>query len=379
MKKNKLTYLLILVAFLFTSIQGMGSSIEEKKRLIQKIEEEIARNNSRIERNKEKIKDIDNKTETVKEKIVRLEKTLKKIEKEKDVLKGKIEIVNRKIDYGRRGLKFSSSELASVENDRIVLLQVWQKNDVGDPDDIENFKKILDANQDRQDEIKGVRKDISKSKREIEVEQRKLKKLERELARKEEEQEKTKKEQNRLIAQYSRTKDQTITQTKEAKKSITHLQREKRAIEKEIEKIIRNRTKQLHNVNYSSVAKHLGSLGSPLKGGRIVVRYNQRKAGNVRSSGQEIRGRLGDVVVAANKGKVIYAGKFLSMGKVVMIDHGYNLITIYGNLIGIHVKLNQRIKKGEDLGVLGLNSTGNSTLYYETRFNLKSVNPDNFN
>lgn len=371
---KKLIFCLTLIIF---TTNTFSNSLDEKKNQINQIENEIKRKGEEIKKNTQKIKTIDKKTETLKEQINRVEKELKIIESEKELLKAKIDVVSRKVDYGKRNLKFSSKELTNMENDYVAMLQSWQKKKITDEVDTYNFKEILKANQERQEEIKSVQHNIKKVKEDIEKEQRNLKKLQSQLAYKERQQESKKRQHNNLIAQYNKDKKITTAKTKQAKNTITNLQKQKAAIEKEIDNIIRTRTKQLGNVNYSTIAKNLGSFKNPISG-RVVVGFNQAKVGGIRSSGQEIQGNLGDRVTAANKGKVIYAGKFMNMGKVVMIDHGYNLITIYGNLISNYVKLGQAVRKGSEIGILGLNLDGRSYLYYETRFNLKSSNPNNF-
>jgi len=371
---KKLIFFLILMIL---NINIYSNSLDEKKDQINQIEDEIKRNDEEIKKNTQKIKTIDKETETLKEQIIRLEKELKIIESEKELLKEKIDVVSRKIDYGQRNLKFSSKELTNMENEYIAMLLSWQKKEIIDETDTYNFKEILKANQDRQEEIKNVQNNIKKVKENIEKEQRNLRRLESQLAYKERQQESKKRQHNNLIIKYNKDKKITTAKTNKAKNTITSLQKQKVAIEKEIDNIIKTRTKQLGNVNYSTIVKNLGSFKKPISG-RVIVGFNQAKVGGIRSSGQEIQGTLGDRVVAANKGKVIYSGKFMNMGKVVMIDHGYNLITIYGNLISSYLKLGETIKKGNEIGILGLNLDGKSYLYYETRFNLKSSNPNNF-
>lgn len=371
---KKLIFFLTLVII---TTNTFSNSLDDKKNQISQIENEIKKKGEEIKKNALKIKTIDKKTETLKEQIIRVEKELKIIESEKELLKIKIDVVSRKVDYGKRNLKFSSKELTNMENDYVAMLQSWQKKEITDEVDTYNFKEILKANQERQEEIKSVQNNIKKVKENIEKEQKNLKKLQSELAYKERQQESKKRQHNNLIAQYNKDKKLTTAKTNQAKNTITNLQKQKAAIEKEIDNIIRTRTKQLGNVNYSTVAKNLGSFKRPISG-KVVVGFNQAKVGGIRSSGQEIQGKLGDRVISANKGKVIYAGKFMNMGKVVMIDHGYNLITIYGNLISNYVKLGQTVRKGSEIGILGLNSDGRSYLYYETRFNMKSSNPNNF-
>jgi murein DD-endopeptidase MepM/ murein hydrolase activator NlpD len=63
-------------------------------------------------------------------------------------------------------------------------------------------------------------------------------------------------------------------------------------------------------------------------------------------------------------------------GKEVVVDHGYGFTSRYAHLQDIHVKVGQKLKRGEVLGTLG--NTGRSTgphLHYEIRENGRPVNP----
>jgi len=63
-------------------------------------------------------------------------------------------------------------------------------------------------------------------------------------------------------------------------------------------------------------------------------------------------------------------------GNNVIIDHGYGYTTLYAHMQTINVKKGEKVKKGQQIGVVG--STGTSTaphLHYEVRLNKKAVNP----
>ena len=108
----------------------------------------------------------------------------------------------------------------------------------------------------------------------------------------------------------------------------------------------------------------------------MVVKFKQEKAKGVSSNGIEINSKLGAQVKASMKGKVIYVDKLQGLGKVIMVDYGYNTIGVYGNIISSKVKVNDRVSAGETLGILGLSTEGKPNLYYEVRFNLKPINPE---
>jgi hypothetical protein len=120
--------------------------------------------------------------------------------------------------------------------------------------------------------------------------------------------------------------------------------------------------------------KRIGKTIKPLNG-QIVVYFGQKKAGVVESNGIEIKGKVGNPIVAAKSGNVIYADNFQGLGKVVMVDYGEGIIGVYGNLLAIKVGFNSKVSAGQTIGVLGLSSEKEPNLYYELRANLRPIDP----
>ncbi len=58
-------------------------------------------------------------------------------------------------------------------------------------------------------------------------------------------------------------------------------------------------------------------------------------------------------VVAANTGKVVWAGNLGIYGNCVIIDHGLGLFSLYGHLSSVGVREGQEVKKGEVIGRSG--------------------------
>ena len=66
-------------------------------------------------------------------------------------------------------------------------------------------------------------------------------------------------------------------------------------------------------------------------------------------------------------------------GYHVIVNHGYGYHTLYAHMSEIKVKVGQKLKRGDILGLVG--NTGKSTaphLHYEVRKDGKAVNPVNY-
>jgi murein DD-endopeptidase MepM/ murein hydrolase activator NlpD len=117
----------------------------------------------------------------------------------------------------------------------------------------------------------------------------------------------------------------------------------------------------------------------PLRGA-ITSRFGFRRHPIFRlrqfHQGLDIAAPRGTPVAAASGGRVLFAGWYGGYGKLVVLDHGQGLSSLYGHLSVILVRPGQIVTRGQVLGRVG--STGYSTgphLHYEIRQNGRPVNP----
>jgi len=95
--------------------------------------------------------------------------------------------------------------------------------------------------------------------------------------------------------------------------------------------------------------------------------------------GLDIAARTGTPVHATADGIVSRSETVAGYGKLVVIDHGYGFQTYYGHNSKIHVKVGQRVKRGEKIAAVG--NTGASTgshVHYEVRRNNLPLNPKKY-
>lgn len=95
-----------------------------------------------------------------------------------------------------------------------------------------------------------------------------------------------------------------------------------------------------------------------------------------RHKGVDMAGPIGTPIYATADGIVGRAQWVGGYGKYVELNHGGEIQTRYGHMSQILVEPNQRVTKGQIIGLMG--STGRSTgshLHYEVRIAGNSVNP----
>jgi murein DD-endopeptidase MepM/ murein hydrolase activator NlpD len=92
--------------------------------------------------------------------------------------------------------------------------------------------------------------------------------------------------------------------------------------------------------------------------------------------GIDLAAYAGTPIVAPADGRVEAVDRDSGLGKVVVIDHGYGVKTLYGHLLQSYVHTGMRIKRGETIAAVG--NSGLSTgphLHYEVHVNGQAVDP----
>ncbi|WP_223191816.1 M23 family metallopeptidase [Propionispora hippei] len=117
--------------------------------------------------------------------------------------------------------------------------------------------------------------------------------------------------------------------------------------------------------------------------GQVTSRFGYRSSPWGRGSdyhpGIDIASDYGTPIVATADGTVVHSDWSSGYGKLVEVDHGNGIVTLYGHCSQLLVKSGDYVKKGQVVAYMG--STGLSTgthVHYEVRVNGTAVNPDKF-
>lgn len=119
-------------------------------------------------------------------------------------------------------------------------------------------------------------------------------------------------------------------------------------------------------------SKGIGKFIWPTSGHRITQYFHWRHPGI------DIGGKNYSSPIYASADGIVSSAIYSKRGygRHIIINNGNNTNTLYGHLSKLYVERNERVKKGQVIGLLG--STGRSTgphLHFEIRINGQKVNP----
>jgi len=104
-------------------------------------------------------------------------------------------------------------------------------------------------------------------------------------------------------------------------------------------------------------------------------RRSTRSASSTASAGIDITAAEGATVSAVHEGVVAFADAFGGFGNLVIVDHGGQSFSLYGNLLEMAVAKGARVERGETVGTVGPAPAGPPELHFELRIDGQSVDP----
>lgn len=127
---------------------------------------------------------------------------------------------------------------------------------------------------------------------------------------------------------------------------------------------LRNRIPSIRPLDTGWVSSRFGTRSDPFTG---RSRFHH---------GLDFSAPVGTQVRATADGVVIMVQQQRGLGKVIKIDHGGGVVTVYGHLDGFEVAKGDEVQRGQIIARSG--NSGRSTaphLHYEVRLDGRSVNP----
>jgi len=140
--------------------------------------------------------------------------------------------------------------------------------------------------------------------------------------------------------------------------------------------VVSDRSKKEAKNSYELNAK--GEIQGPLKwqwpsSGKLIASFQGDSGFN---KGIDLSGKLGEPVLAAASGRVVYAGSGLSgYGKLLIIKHNEIFLSAYAHNNQLLVKEGDFIKGGQRIADMGSSGTDRVKLHFEIRSDGSPVDP----
>lgn len=111
--------------------------------------------------------------------------------------------------------------------------------------------------------------------------------------------------------------------------------------------------------------------------GEILVGFGDPRAdGRLKWQGVHIAAASGTDIVAVAPGRVVFADWLMGFGMMLILDHGEEVLTVYGYCDSLLARIGDHVEAGEVIATVG-QSGGQTTpgLYFEVRANETSTDP----
>ncbi|MBI4987281.1 MAG: peptidoglycan DD-metalloendopeptidase family protein [Rhodocyclales bacterium] len=106
-------------------------------------------------------------------------------------------------------------------------------------------------------------------------------------------------------------------------------------------------------------------------GGKVIAAYVEGG-----SKGVDIEGRIGEPVLAAEVGKVTYAGSGIrGYGNLLIIQHANSLSSVYAHNSKLLAREGQQVTRGQKIAELGNSDADQAKLHFEIRRQGKPLDP----
>lgn len=360
------------------SMTSAEQKIEESKSRKETLLGELATTKSNIHRLESEIdavnKDISETMDKISLTQKELETSEKELEEQDKIIKARLRAMHENGNIGYLEVLFDSNSFSDFLT-RFHYLQAILKEDVKILSFIQELKQRIEL---QEQELEEQKHSLIESKQAKVDKHDEIKKRSQEKTRLLEAVRAEIKEQERVIEELEEQSSQIET-------IIEKRQQEKREAKRELTAQVDGElTWPLPAYGTNMITSGFGYRTHPITG-REGSFHGGIDIGIPRSSWPASPNYNGNPVdiVAAEQGVVIFTGIQGSLnygyGRVVIIDHGGNITTVYAHAHEILVNEGQRVFAGQPIAIVG--STGSSTgphVHFEVRESGKRVNPMNY-
>ncbi len=344
-----------------------------------KIEAQIKQAKQQQAENQRKSQALDKEVKNVQKEMVSLAKSVRKHEDQLSLLEQKKKELQNQQDELEQKLSLSSLQMAKIMQgmqtlalrpSEILLIQAKTPIQMLRSHRLMqySFPIVGGIQQQTQEDLNA----LSQVKMDLQTKISAIKTTTAELSDKNEQMEKLAQQKKVLQAQYASSYEKSKAKVEKLAKEAKSLKDLLASIEKEQQKKRAKAKTTTRGFGTGAFARARGSLPLPAQG-RITQNFGDTTgASQSHAKGMVVTTRKLAQVAAPFDGTVLFAGPFQNYGKLVIIDHGDNYLTVLAGMDTITTSVGSQLLTGEPIGKMG---TGYTSLYIEVRQNGQAINP----
>ncbi|KZZ33495.1 murein hydrolase activator EnvC, partial [Oleiphilus sp. HI0117] len=235
--------------------------------------------------------------------------------------------------------------------------------------DMRFFAYINEARSEKISEVQDILNIIKNTEKKILVKKNKL-----------HEQHKLQQQQRLELKKEQAARKQVLAKLKANIKNNTQRLEKMRKDQARLEKLLNELEQAIANIplpdDAAPFSKQKTKLPWPAKG-KVIGRFGSRIAqGKLKLNGIHIETKNNQEVQAIHSGRVIFSNWIRGFGLLIIIDHGNNYMSLYGNNKSLAKDTGDWVRAGEVLAYAGQSNAKSETgLYFEIRKDGKPLNP----
>jgi len=380
--KKQFGILLFILSLLPVLLIGQESSpqrIEAEKKKLEELRDRITKVKAKISRFEREERSILNELEEMDLQLRLKDLEVQELDSEQQIKEEEIKKTTIRIETLEKEIASLKAYIAQMlvnlyKLGRLsylrVLLSVQSSADF-----LRGYKYIAILSERDRQKLNQFKMDVLElqlSRNKLEEDTRRVIKLKGEAENKREEIKATKAKKGQLLDNIQKQKELQLTTLKELREASAKL-------EGLIAQLIRQREEAVSLGEGLSLNLLRGDLDWPVAG-QVEVPFGSIKHPRFNTytphNGVDFAAPEGEGVCAIYDGVVIYADWFRGYGNLLIIDHGYRYWSLYAHLSQFAVKVGQRVKRGDVVGMVGeTGSLKGPFLYFELRHKGKPLDP----